>query len=89
MVAEKSNFSSNAKRNFDIHWSMWMNIEKFNARNNVLKKKYDILNHFYFVPSFILLGTALGRFSQCLFKFFAVSQLCWPTVPLSPKIPKY
>ena len=33
MVAEKSYFSSNAKHNFDIHWSVWMNIEKFNARN--------------------------------------------------------
>ena len=77
MVAEKSNFSSNAKHNFDIHWSVWMNIENLMPRIMFFKKQYDILNHFYFVPSFILLGTALGRFSQYLFQIFAVSQPCW------------
>ena len=29
--------------------------------------KYDILNHLYFGPNFVFLGTALGRFSQCFF----------------------
>ena len=38
------------------------------------KSKCEILNHLYFCPNFLFLGTALGRFSQWFFNFsFSVS----------------
>ena len=38
---------------------------RLNARKNIFKKRYEILNRLYFGPSFNFWGTALGRFSQC------------------------
>ena len=46
---------------------------KLYAQNNIFQKKnfkYEILNHLYFGPSFVLWGTVLGRFSQCFFLIF-------------------
>ena len=51
--------------------------------------KYDILNHLYFGPNFVL-GTALRRFSQCIFfLFFVIDQPWWPTFLPSPPLPPY
>ena len=44
---------------------------RLNARKNIFKKRYEILNRLYFGPSFNFWGTALGRFSQCFFFNFS------------------
>ena len=42
------------------------------------------MNHLYFDPNFVFLGTALGRFSQCFFLyFFVVGQYIYSGPPLS------
>ena len=54
--------------------------------------KYDILNHLYFGPNFVL-GTALRRFSQCIFFYFSSStnhggRHFYPAPPSPPTIKK-
>ena len=41
------------------------------------------MNHLYFEPNFVFLGTALGCFNQYLFWFFIIRQLWWPTFLLT------
>ena len=56
------------KKNSDgVNWNVWRNIKTLYARifSKKTNSKYEILNHSYFGPVFILGEFALGRFSQC------------------------
>ena len=58
------------KKNSDVYWKVWTNIKKLYARNNIFEKnnsKDEILNHLYFGPNFVFLGTVLRCFSQRFF----------------------
>ena len=88
------------KRNSDdVHWNVFKNIKKLYARKNIFKK--IILNMRFWIIYILvqilffggLLGTVLGRFSQCFFfQFFGASQPWPPTFLLRPptikKLPK-
>ena len=62
-------------------WAKVVCLKQYFQKRNY---KYEIFNHLYFGPNFVFWGTALGRFSQCVFfKFFVVGQprcsiLKWP-----------
>ena len=64
----------NKKNSDDVHWNVWTKVvrpKKYFQKKNY---KYGILNHLYFGPSFVVWGTALGRFSQFLFLFVVLGQ---------------
>ena len=66
--------NSGIKNSDDVHWNVWTKVvrpKKYFQKKNY---KYGILNHLYFGPSFVVWGTALGRFSQFLFLFVVLGQ---------------
>ena len=81
-------------RKSDIKKNLWCPLEHPNEYKKVayVKKyfqkktsKHEILNHLYFGPNFVILGTALRWFSQCFFwGVFAMGQLWWSTFLLRP-----
>ena len=70
------------------HWNVWTNIKKVVCPKKYVQKKnskYEILNHLYFGPNFVLWRVALGRFSQCfVVVVVVVGQPWWPRFSLSP-----
>ena len=70
----------------DVCWNVWTNIKKLYVRNNIFKKRIPNITFWiiYILAQISFLATALGRFSQCFFKFFVDGQAWWPTFLLSP-----
>ena len=60
----------------DVCWNVWTNIKKLYVRNNIFKKRIPHITFWiiYILAQISFLATALGRFSQCFFKFFVDGQ---------------
>ena len=55
------------KNSDDVHWNVWTKAVRLRYYFQKKNYKYEILNHLYFGPSFVIRGTALGHFSWCFF----------------------